>query len=97
MQKTRDDEPLAGHVSAQEAFSTVQPQQTYAAPAAPQQPYTAPTAPAYPQPPVQPYAAPQQPAYQQPAAYGYPQVDPITGQPMQQGGYQPNGMPVMGL
>lgn len=105
VQKTRDDEPLAGHVSAQEAFSAVQPQQTYAAPAAPQQPYTAPTAPAYPQPPVQPYAAPQQPAYQQPAyqqpaaqpAYGYPQVDPITGQPMQQGGYQPNGMPIMGL
>lgn len=100
VQKTRDDEPLAGHVSAQEAFSAVQPQQTYAAPAAPQQPYTAPTAPAYPQPPVQPYAAPQQPAYQQPAAqpaYSYPQVDPITGQPMQQGGYQPNGMPIMGL
>lgn len=58
VQKTRDDEPLAGHVSAQEAFSAVQPQQAYAAPAAPQQPYTAPTAPAYPQPPVQPYAAP---------------------------------------
>ena len=55
MQKTRDDEPLAGHVSAQEAFSAVQP------------------------------------------AYGYPQVDPITGQPMQQGSYQPNGMPIMGL
>lgn len=43
VQKTRDDEPLAGHVSAQEAFSAVQPQQAYAAPAAPQQPYTAPT------------------------------------------------------
>ena len=56
--------------------------------------------PAYPQPPVQPYTAPQQPTYQQPAAqpaYGYPQVDPITGQPMQQGSYQPNGMPIMGL
>ena len=37
----------------------------------------------------------QQPAAQ--PAYGYPQVDPITGQPMQQGGYQPNGMPIMGL
>lgn len=80
VQKTRDDEPLSSHVTAQEAFQPT-------APAAP--------APAYQQPAYPQYAAPVAPAptYQPPAAPAYPQaaapavgyqmqVDPITGQPI---------------
>ena len=42
--------------------------------------------------------APQAPAAPAaPAGYPAPAVDPITGQPLPQGGYTPTGFPVMGV
>ncbi len=84
IQKVEDGEPLAGGVSAQEAFGGVN---AYAGPGIPQAAqgvYQAPVQPAYPV---------QQPGYPQPAAqtfppqYTYPAgIDPITGKPMMAGG-----------
>lgn len=100
VQKTRDDEPLSGRVTAGEAFApAAAPQQSgYPTPG-----YTAPVptapAPAYPQQPAAPTYPTPAPGYGAPAygAPGYPQqpapyVDPITGQP-----YTPTGAPIMGL
>lgn len=45
-------------------------------------------------------ATPAAPAYPAPAGYqvpAAPAVDPITGQPVPQGGYTPSGFPVMGV
>lgn len=52
-----------------------------------------PAAPAAPAVPA--YSAPAAPAA--PAGYPAPAVDPITGQPLPQGGYTPTGFPVMGV
>lgn len=95
VQKTRDDEPLSSHVTAQDAFQPMTP----TAPA----PTTVPVYPQYTAPaaPVQTYPQPAAPVYQ-------PQIDPITGQPMQltdpvtgqpiqPQGYAPAGMPIAGL
>lgn len=77
VQKTRDGEPLGGHVSAAEAFGGAAPaQQQYAASYQP------------PLPPTPQYAPPQyaQPQQYAPPQYAQPQyaaIDPITGQPMQ--------------
>jgi len=86
VQKTRDGEPLASHVSAAEAFGAP------AAPVYPQQPsYPQQAAPQYPPQyaPAPPYgyptAAPVQSAYPQPAAPAYPQpsnINPFTGMPI---------------
>lgn len=55
-----------------------------------------PTAPAAPAAPA--YQAPAYPAAPAaPAGYPAPAVDPITGQPIPQGGYTPAGFPVMGV
>lgn len=75
VQKTRDGEPLSGHISAAEAFGSAP---------APQQP-TYPQAGTYPAAQQQGYYPPQpQPAYsQQPAqAYQASQINPLTGMPM---------------
>lgn len=95
IQKTRDGDPLASSVTAQDAFTAVGPSypaspvyQPAAAPAPTGYPNAAAPAPGYPQ------AAPAY-AYPQAVAHGYPQqapaVDPITGQPI------PTGMPIMGM
>ena len=89
VQKTADGEPLAGHVTAEEAFKPVPAQ-----PAQPTYGQPAPAQPAYGQPaPAQAtngQPAPAQAAYSQPAPaappaapLGYAPVDPITGQPLQ--------------
>lgn len=102
VQKTRDDEPLSSHVTAQEAFQPTAPAPAYQQPAYPQ--YAAPVAPA---PTYQPPAAPAYPQAAAPAAGYQMQVDPITGQPIQltdpvtgqpiQQGYAPTGMPIAGI
>jgi hypothetical protein len=98
VQKLRDGEPLAGGVSAEEAFSdgfTAPPAAPgYSQPAYPQQPYATPS---YPQQPAQPWHTPGYPAA--PAAPAYPPqpvvpfpgaqqplagINPITGQPYAQ-------------
>ncbi|MEM5780165.1 MAG: ssDNA-binding protein [Lawsonibacter sp.] len=101
VQLLRDGEPLAGGVTAAEAFGPAPV--NGAMPAAPgySAPGYAPTAPSYPQQPAPAYGAstyPQQAAYTAPAP-GYPQytVDPITGQPVAPQGYTPTGTPIMGL
>lgn len=88
VQKMRDGEPLAGHVSVEEAFgapiySAAPPVAAYTPPAYPGFPTAQPAAPIN---PVYDYAPPA-PVYTAPV-YGAP-IDPITGQPI----YQP---PVMG-
>ncbi len=99
VQKTRDGEPLAGGVSAEEAFGGAQggfappPQAApgYSQPVYPQQPYAAPQQPAapwhtpgYPAQPAAP-AYPQQPVVPFPGAPQPPAgINPITGQPYQQ-------------
>lgn len=85
VQKIRDDTPLSSRVTAQEAFKVVAPA-TPAAPAAPQTP-------TYPAAAVAPSGY-QTPVYPAPVASA---VDPITGQPVPQGGYTPSGFPVMGV
>jgi hypothetical protein len=91
IQKLSDGEPLGGRVSAEQAFGgSVAPQQQYQQPA-PQQ-YQQPAPQQYQQPaPQQGYGqAPQQQQYQQPAPQQQyqqqqPQMDPITGKPLQGG------------
>ncbi len=87
VQKTRDGEPLAGDVSAEEAFGGFAPPQTapgYSQPMYPQQPtppwhtlaYPAtPATPAYPQQPPAPFPG---------AAPANPMINPLTGQPYAQ-------------
>jgi len=102
VQKTRDGEPLGGRVSAAEAFGGAAPAyqpQPYQTPAPTyQQPYQAPQPQYAPQQYAQqapagaaPWMAPTQPQqYQQPPVPQYqPQIDPITGRPVQP--------PIMGL
>ena len=81
IQKVRDDTPLSSRVTAQEAFQAI------------------PAVPAYPAAPAAPagYQAPAYSAPAAPAAPVAPAVDPITGQPLPQGGYTPTGFPVMGV
>ena len=84
VQKLEDGEPLAGtKASASEDFGSGQA--AYGQPAQPQ--YGQPAQPQYGQPAQPQYGQPAQPQYGQPAQ---PQIDPITGQPIVQGG-------VMGL
>ena len=84
VQKLEDGEPLAGtKASASEDFGSGQA--AYGQPAQPQ--YGRPAQPQYGQPAQPQYGQPAQPQYGQPAQ---PQIDPITGQPIVQGG-------VMGL
>lgn len=76
VQKTRDGEPLASHVTAEDAFGAPA---GAAVPGYPQQAFA--QAPSYPQ---QAYTAPAYPAYGQPAAPAYPQqpaggINPFTG------------------
>lgn len=103
VQKTRDGEPLASSVTAQDAFTAVAQPAAYAAPAAmpgtpvyPQQaaPGYPASAPAYQQPAPAAYPQATAPAYPQPAAYpqqAAPAIDPVTGQPV------PSGMPIYGM
>ena len=92
VQKLEDGEPLAGtKASASEDFGSGQA--AYGQPAQPQ--YGQPAQPQYGQPAQPQYGQPAQPQYGQPAQPQYgqpaqPQIDPITGQPIVQGG-------VMGL
>ena len=87
VQKLEDGAPLGGSkASASEDFGGGQPAQPqYGQPAQPQ--YGQPAQPQYGQPAQPQYGQPAQPQYGQPAQ---PQIDPITGQPVVQGG-------VMGL
>ena len=95
VQKLEDGAPLGGSkASASEDFGGGQPAQPqYGQPAQPQ--YGQPAQPQYGQPAQPQYGQPAQPQYGQPAQPQYgqpaqPQIDPITGQPVVQGG-------VMGL
>lgn len=79
VQKTRDGEPLASHVTAEDAFGAPA---GAPAPGYPQQAFA--QAPSYPQ---QAYTAPAYPTYGQPAAPAYPQqpaggINPFTGLPV---------------
>jgi len=110
IQKTRDGEPLANTVTAEDAFEAISVQSNIGAQNAPTYGYQQP-APAYVAPAAQSYAAP---AYQTPAATpGYPQTGaqnaptyPQQGAPYAPQGYPvdpitgqplPTGMPVMGM
>ena len=91
IQKVEHGQPLAGGVSAQEAFGGANAYTGPGIPPAVQGAYQTPVQPAYPaqqpgypQPPVQTFQPQYAPA---PAPYTYPAgIDPITGKPMMPGG-----------